>query len=348
LQYGFTKFDRVINQLKKARLLLFPLGILYGFIMAIRNKLFDLGMMSCEKTSIKSIGVGNLAMGGTGKSVVVMYLIKIFKDFRIATLSRGYGRKTRGLVIAGSKDNPTTIGDESYQFFNRYPETVVAVSEKRTLGMKALAKIPNPPDFVILDDVMQHRWVRPQMMIMTTSFNRPYFEDFVFPAGNLREFRSGVVRADVLIVTRTPEDFSPVQKEVFLKKTNINIPTFFTNIRYSDYLTQNEKTLDSNFLIGKDFLLVTGIADTHHLVEHLKIKYGFFDHLRFKDHHIYSPIDAERINDRAKGKIIVTTEKDYAKLEKALNNNKLYCLMIDLGFVYKEEQHLFEKMIKGL
>jgi tetraacyldisaccharide 4'-kinase len=334
--------------LKKARLLLFPLGILYGFIMAIRNKLFDLGMMSCEKTSIKSIGVGNLAMGGTGKSVVVMYLIKIFKDFRIATLSRGYGRKTRGLVIAGSKDNPTTIGDESYQFFNRYPETVVAVSEKRTLGMKALAKIPNPPDFVILDDVMQHRWVRPQMMIMTTSFNRPYFEDFVFPAGNLREFRSGVVRADVLIVTRTPEDFSPVQKEVFLKKTNINIPTFFTNIRYSDYLTQNEKTLDSNFLIGKDFLLVTGIADTHHLVEHLKIKYGFFDHLRFKDHHIYSPIDAERINDRAKGKIIVTTEKDYAKLEKALNNNKLYCLMIDLGFVYKEEQHLFEKMIKGL
>jgi tetraacyldisaccharide 4'-kinase len=195
---------------------------------------------------------------------------------------------------------------------------------------------------------MQHRWVRPQMMIMTTSFNRPYFEDFVFPAGNLREFRSGVVRADVLIVTRTPEDFSPVQKEVFLKKTNINIPTFFTNIRYSDYLTQNEKTLDSNFLIGKDFLLVTGIADTHHLVEHLKIKYGFFDHLRFKDHHIYSPIDAERINDRAKGKIIVTTEKDYAKLEKALNNNKLYCLMIDLGFVYKEEQHLFEKMIKGL
>ncbi len=334
--------------MKKARVLLFPLGILYGFVMAIRNKLFDWGMMSCENTSIKSIGVGNLAMGGTGKSVVVMYLIKTFKDFRIATLSRGYGRKTRGLVIAGSKDNPTTIGDESYQFLNRYPETVVAVSEKRTLGMKALAKIPNPPDFVILDDVMQHRWVRPQMMIMTTSFNRPYFEDFIFPAGNLREFRSGVVRADVLIVTRTPEDFSPVQKEVFLKKTNINIPTFFTNIRYSDYLTQNEKTLDSNFLIGKDFLLVTGIADTHHLVEHLKIKYGFFDHLRFKDHHIYSPIDAERINDRAKGKIIVTTEKDYAKLEKALDNNKLYCLMIDLVFVFKEDQHLFEKMIKGL
>jgi tetraacyldisaccharide 4'-kinase len=316
--------------------------------MAIRNKLFDWGILSCENTSIKSIGVGNLAMGGTGKSVVVMYLIKTLKDFRIATLSRGYGRETKGLVIAEPKDNPATLGDEPYQFYNRYPETVVAVSEKRTLGMKALAKMPNPPHFVILDDVMQHRWVCPQMMIMTSSFQRPYFKDFVFPAGDLREFRSGVKRVDVLLVTRTPEDLSPAQKEVFLKNVNINVPVFFTKIRYSDYLTQNEKTLDSTVLNGKDFILVTGIADTHHLVEHLEKQYGYFDHLKFQDHHTYSHADAERINDRARGKIIVTTEKDYAKLEKALDNNSLYCLRIELGFVFKEEQYLFEKMIKGL
>lgn len=214
--------------------------------------------------------------------------------------------------------------------------------------MEALAKMPNPPHFVILDDVMQHRWVRPQMMIMTSSFQRPYFEDFIFPTGDLREFRSGVKRADVLLITRTPEDFSPAEKEVFLKKVNINVPVFFTNIRYSDYLTQNEKKLDSTVLNGKDFILVTGIADIHHLVEHLEKQYGYFDHLKYKDHHAYSAADAKRINDRAGGKIIVTTEKDYAKLEKTLDNNSLYCLRIELGFVFKEEQYLFEKMIKGL
>ena len=348
LQLGFTKFDRVINQLKKARLLLFPLGILYGCIMAIRNKLFDWEILRCENTSIKSIGVGNLAMGGTGKSVVVMYLIKTLKDFRIASLSRGYGRKTKGLVIAGPKDNPTILGDEPYQFFNRYPETVVAVSEKRAIGVKALAKMPNLIDFIILDDVMQHRWVRPQMMIMTSSFQRPYFKDFVFPAGDLREFRSGVKRADILLVTRTPEEFSIEQKEVFLKNIKINVPVFFTKIQYSKLLTQNGKTLDLTLLTGEDFLLVTGIADTHHLVEYLEKQYGSFDHLKFKDHHAYSLADAERINDRARGKIIVTTEKDYAKLEKVLDNNSLYCLRIELDFVFKEEQQFFEKMIKGL
>lgn len=333
--------------MKKVRLLLFPLGLLYGCIMAIRNRLFDCGILSFENTSIKSIGLGNLAMGGTGKSVVVMYLIRSLKDFRIATLSRGYGRKTKGLVIAGSKDNPTTLGDEPYQFFNRYPDTVVAVSEKRSLGMKALAKISDPPDFIILDDVMQHRWVRPHIMIMTTSFQRPYFKDFIFPAGDLREFRSGVKRADILLVTRTPEELSEKQKEAFLKNINTNTPIFFTKICYSDVLSQSDKSLKSSILTGNAFLLVTGIADTHHLVGHLKKRYGTFDHLKFKDHHTYSSMDAVHINETAGEKIIVTTEKDYAKLEKVLDNNKLYCLRIELDFVFKEEQLLFENIVLG-
>lgn len=333
--------------MNKVRLLLFPFGLLYGFIMAIRNKLFDWGILAFENTSIKSIGVGNLSMGGTGKSVVVMYLIRSLKDFRIATLSRGYGRKTKGLVIAGSKDNPTTLGDEPYQFFNRYPYAVVAVSEKRSLGMKALVKIPNPPDFIILDDVMQHRWVRPQIMIMTSSFQRPYFKDFIFPVGDLREFRSGIKRADVLLVTRTPEELSEEQKDAFLTNININVPVFFTKICYSDVLIQHDKTLDLTMLTGNPFLLVTGIADTHHLVGHLKKRYGTFDHLKFKDHNTYSSADAKRINDNAGEKIIVTTEKDYTKLEKVLDNNKLYYLRIELAFVFKEEQLLFEKMIIG-
>ena len=283
-----------------------------------------MGILAPKNTLIKSIGVGNLAMGGTGKSVVVMHLIKILKDRRIATLSRGYGRKTSGLIIAGPKDNPASLGDEPFQFFKRYPNTIVAVSEKRTLGMIALEKMATPPNFVVLDDVMQHRWVCPQMMIMTSSFQRPYFKDFVFPTGDLREFRSGVRRADVLLVTSTPEDLSLRQKETFLKKINVNIPVFFTKIRYSDVLMRSDKSIDSNVLTSMDFLLVTGIADTHHLVAYLKKKNKTFDHVKFKDHHCYSLADAQMINERAEKKLILTTEKDFVKLEKILNNSRLY------------------------
>ena len=316
--------------------------------MAVRNNLFDLGILPSKNTSIKSIGVGNLSMGGTGKSVVVMHLIKILKDYRIAILSRGYGRKTIGLVIAGPKDNPHSLGDEPYQFLNRYPETTVVVSEKRILGIKAVEKMLPPPNLVVLDDVMQHRWVHPQLMIMTSSFQQPYFKDFIFPAGRLREFRSGVKRADILLITRAPEDLSLDQKQAFLKNININIPVFFTKIRYADVLIQKDKTIDSSVLSKEDFLLVTGIADTYHLTTHLKKLYGEFDHLEFRDHHTYTHSDANMINYRAGEKIILTTEKDYAKLAQNLNNNKLYCLKIELEFVFEEERILFDRMIRAI
>ena len=316
--------------------------------MAIRNTLFDLGVLTSNNTSIKSIGVGNLSMGGTGKSVVVMHLVKMLKDYRMAILSRGYGRKTSGLIIAGPKDNPFSLGDEPYQFFNRYPETTVVVSEKRILGIEALKKMDPPPNLVVLDDVMQHRWVRPQLMIMTSSFQHPYFRDFIFPTGKLREFRSGVKRADILLITRAPKDLSVDQKETFLKNINVNVPVFFTKICYADVLTQHGKIIDSSVLSKEDFLLVTGIADTHHLVAHLKKLYGEFEHLEFQDHHPYTPVDARFINDRAGEKIILTTEKDFAKLAQNLNNNRLYCLTIELDFVFEEERSLFEKTIRAL
>ncbi len=316
--------------------------------MAVRNNLFDLGILPSKNTSIKSIGVGNLSMGGTGKSVVVMHLIKILKDYRIAILSRGYGRNTSGLVIAGPKENPYSLGDEPYQFFNRYPETTVVVSEKRILGIKAVEKMLPPHNLVVLDDVMQHRWVRPQLMIMTSSFQHPYFKDFIFPAGRLREFRSGVKRADILLITRAPEDLSLDQKQAFLKNININIPVFFTKIRYADVLIQKDKTIDSSVLSKEDFLLVTGIADTYHLTTHLKKLFGEFDHLEFRDHHTYTNSDANMINYRAREKIILTTEKDYGKLEQNLNNNKLYCLKIELEFVFEEERSLFDRMIRAI
>ena len=136
-------------------------------------------------------------------------------------------------------------------------------------------------------------------MIMTSSFQRPYFKDFIFPAGKLREFRSGVKRADVLLITRFTGGFVLGSKRNFLKNININVPVFFTKIRYADVLMRSDKSIDSSVLTGEEFLLVTGIADTHHLITHLKKKYKTFDHIKFKDHHHYTVVDAQMINDRA-------------------------------------------------
>ena len=334
--------------MKNFRILLIPLGIFYGLVMAMRNKLFDLGILSCQNYLIRSIGVGNLSIGGTGKSVLVMYLINMLrKTHRIAVLSRGYGRKSSGLIVAGTQDNVYSIGDEPFQFFNRYPETTVVVSEKRTIGMRAIGTLDNPPELVIMDDMMQHRWVQPHIMIMTTSFDIPYFEDFPLPAGGLREFRSGVKRADILLITRTPDDLSIEKKEAFLKNININIPVFFTKIKYSNLLTFKNKTIDSSILNEECFMLVTGIADTSHLVSYLKNQFGKFDHIKFSDHHNYSDSDSRMIQERAGDKIILTTEKDVAKLTQNLDSDRLCCLKIELDFVFEEDQNLFDKMMKN-
>ena len=316
--------------------------------MAMRNKLFDLGILASQNYLMRSIGVGNLSIGGTGKSVVVMHLIKILRNTnRIATLSRGYGRKSSGLIVAGIQDNASSIGDEPFQFFNRYPGTTVVVSEKRTIGMKAIERLDNPPEIVIMDDMMQHRWVQPQIMIMTTSFDIPYFKDFLLPAGGLREFRSGVKRADILLITSSPEGLSIDQKEAFLNSININIPVFFTKIKYSNLLTFKNKTIDSSILNDECFLLVTGIADTRHLVSYLKNQFGKFDHIKFSDHHSYSYSDSRVITERAGDKIILTTEKDIAKLTQNLKSDRLCCLKIELDFVFEEDQNLFDKMVKN-
>jgi len=334
--------------LKNFRILLIPLGIFYGLVMAMRNKLFDLGILSSQNYLIRSIGVGNLSIGGTGKSVLVMYLINMLrKTHRIAILSRGYGRKSSGLIVAGAQDNVSRIGDEPFQFFNRYPETTVVVSEKRTIGMRAIGTLDNPPELVIMDDMMQHRWVQPHIMIMTTSFDIPYFEDFLLPAGSLREFRSGVKRADILLITRTPDDLSIEKKEAYLKNINIKIPVFFTKIKYSNLLTFKNKTIDSRILNEDCFILVTGIADTRHLVSYLKNQFGKFDHIKFSDHHNYSDSDSRMIQERAGDKIILTTEKDIAKLTQNIDSDRLCCLKIELDFVFEEDQNLFDKMMKN-
>ena len=314
--------------------------------MQLRNLFFDLGVLPSKNFSLPSIGVGNLSMGGTGKSVVVTYLIELFeKSKSVATLSRGYGRNTKGLRIASSIDSAVTLGDEPFQFFLRYPNLQVIVSENRMMGMKAMQKLNPIPEMVVMDDVMQHRWVKPKLMIVTTDYKKPYFNDFILPVGELRELSSGINRADMILVTRTPKDLSISQKESYLKNIKTEVPVFFTGIKYAKGLYQENQIKPKAMLKKGNFILVTGIADASNLVDYLQEKFSVFDHLNFPDHHLFSAADVQMISSRAADKIIITTEKDYGRLSPLLDSDQLYYLKISLDFIFEQDRIDFDKMV---
>jgi tetraacyldisaccharide 4'-kinase len=332
--------------LKYIRLLLFPFALLYGVIIQLRNFFFDIGFLSSKNFNTPSLGVGNLSMGGTGKSVVVTYLIDLLQKTKtLATLSRGYGRKTKGLRIADINDTAATLGDEPFQFLNRYSNLRVIVSENRLLGMEAL-KLLNPvPEVVIMDDIMQHRWVKPSLLILTTDYKNPYFKDYILPIGGLREFKSGVNRADLILVTRSPSDLSMEKKVNFLKGMKSKIPVFFTTIKYAQFLYKKNQSKSDLELNKGNFILVTGIADSSQLVDYLKTTFGGFKHLKFSDHYHFSNNDIDRILNASEGKIIVTTEKDYGRLSPLISDEKLCYIKISLDFIFEKDQKQFDRII---
>ena len=338
--------NKKIVLLKYLRLLLFPFALLYGVIVQLRNLFFYIGFFSSKNFNTPSLGVGNLSMGGTGKSVVVTYLIDLLQKTKtLATLSRGYGRKTKGLRIADINDTAATLGDEPFQFLNRYSDLRVIVSENRLLGMEAL-KLLNPvPEVVIMDDIMQHRWVKPSLLIMTTDYKNPYFKDYIFPIGGLREFKSGVNRADLILVTRSPSNLSMEKKVNFLKGMKSKIPVFFTTIKYAQFLHKKNQSISDLELNRGNFILVTGIADSSKLVDYLKTTFGGFKHLKFSDHHHFSNNDIHRILYASEGKIIVTTEKDYGRLSPLISDEKLCYIKISLDFIFEKDQKQFDRII---
>ena len=203
--------------MKNLRFLLFPFALLYGFIIFIRNLFFDIGVFTSKRFNILSIGVGNLSMGGTGKSILVEYLILHLKDkYKLATLSRGYGRSSKGFIIAEKNSLPSEVGDEPFQFLNNHPEIKVTVSENRRIGVdKIKTKLPEI-NLIIFDDLMQHRWVKSDFLIATTSFHKPFFDDHLFPVGMLREQKKEIRRADVILITSTPQNIKYDEKGIIL------------------------------------------------------------------------------------------------------------------------------------
>lgn len=300
--------------------------------MSIRNFLYDKGIFKSYSFNIPIIVVGNLSVGGTGKTPQTEYLIRLLsKEFKVAVLSRGYRRKTKGYILANSSSTADTIGDEPFQIFQKFPQIDLSVDSDRRNGIENLIN-QNKPDVIILDDAFQHRRVKAGFYILLTAFDDLYFNDLVLPAGNLRESKKGAERADVIIVTKCPNNLSDIAQNNIKKKIGISRPIYFSKIGYADSVIGREGEISTVEIKKTEKLLLAGIAKPKPFFEYLQT--GKDVEMKFKDHHHFTDEEIERIQTLANNKIIVTTEKDYVRL-KDKQINKLYYLPMESKFVLK-------------
>jgi tetraacyldisaccharide 4'-kinase len=332
--------------MKLLKIIGYPFSIIYAVITSFRNLLYDLGIYKTHEFDIKLISVGNLTTGGTGKSPHIEYLIRLLKEEgEIATLSRGYKRKTTGFVLADENSTAEQIGDEPLQFKKKFNEVQVAVDVNRARGIEKLTnQFPNLKA-IFLDDAFQHRSIKPGINIMLTDYANLYYNDYLLPAGSLRETRSGFKRADIIIVTKIPPNISAVDRRRVLKEIDaLEYQTaYFTYIKYGD-LIPLRKELNPAVQDLKKFsvLMLTGIANPISLNDHLKEKVKSLQSLNFSDHHNYTIADFQKINklfEEMPGpdKIIITTEKDAMRLLKAelsdeVSHLPIYYLPIEIEF----------------
>ena len=326
--------------MSKLRKILYPLSLIYGEIVGMRNKAFDKGVLSTTSFSTPTVVVGNLNVGGTGKSPQIEYLIRLLKDeYLIAVLSRGYKRKTKEFQIADKNSTASQIGDEPLQFYKKFNDVIVAVDADRVHGINQLSLQEPKPEVVLLDDALQHRQVKPGFVILLTSFGSLYVDDTVLPAGNLREKKEGAKRAQIIIVTKCPSELSEMEQFEISKKLNLELDqtVFFTKIKYHDKVVNGIDEIDISKLKDYKVLLVTGIANPKPLLEFLGKKEIDLKHLKFPDHHDFSTSEIKKIYDefesiKAEKKIILTTEKDYVR-NFSDKDKKVYYLEIQTEFI---------------
>lgn len=315
--------------MKIIRLILFPVVPIYYLVTKLRNWLYDIGIKTSKSYRFPVICVGNLSTGGTGKTPMIEYLIQLLKgDYQLATLSRGYKRKSRGFVLGDNTTNAETLGDEPFQFFKKFDDIRVAVDENRQNGIELLRKLNPQPEVILLDDAFQHRKVKAGFNILLTSFDNLFYKDIVLPTGNLREPQSGYKRADCIVVTKCPKNLSDLEKTNIVNGVNPveSQHVFFSSIRYSKnvYSINNEMVLTDL----PEFTLVTGIANPKPLVSHLKNLGLRFKHLEFNDHYNFTESDIIKLNGK---ELILTTEKDFVRLNRYESlNDKLYYLPIEI------------------
>lgn len=302
------------------RVLLYPLALVYGAVVWLRNKLYDAGVYASIQFSVPVITVGNLSVGGTGKTPHVEYLVRLLQyRYRVATQSRGYKRRTQGFLLAGPGTNAVKIGDEPMQYYMKFPELVVSVAEERMTGIPQL--LLNRPDVevVILDDAYQHRSVKAGMNILITDHAKPFYKDHILPFGRLREGRKAYKRADIIIVSKCPQGMSTADAGAMVRqiKPLAHQKVFFTGIQYAtpyDFFTKQAIALKNS-----NAILVCGIARPDPLIAHLQGLCSNVHVLSYADHHYFLSRDLEEIEEAWQNwdmpqKLIVTTEKDAARL----------------------------------
>ena len=310
------------------KILFWILSTPFLLVTSIRNFLYNIGVIKSHQFNIPIISIGNLDLGGSGKTPSIEYLVRLLSNnYKVAVLSRGYGRKSTGFILADSNSDAGVIGDESMQYYRKFKNIIVSVDSNRVRGINKLIKLNSKPEIVLLDDAYQHRRVKPGMSILLTKFNDLYSDDNIFPLGNLRESKSNANRADVIIVTKCDKNINKDQKRHIIQKLNIgdHQKIYFSSIKYSKMLYDKESSKPLSEFKNIKFTLVTGIADSSHLINYLNDSGYNFNHILFKDHHDFSNSDIIKID---RNNLIITTEKDYVKLFTKITSS-LYYLPIE-------------------
>ena len=329
------------------RIFLYPFALIYGALVWLRNRLYDAKFFTSISFIVPVITVGNLSTGGTGKTPHVEYLIRLLQyRFRVATMSRGYKRHTQGFLVADENSNALRIGDEPMQYHMKYPELVVSVAEERMIGIPALLQRRPDVDVILLDDAYQHRSVKAGLTVLITDYSRPFYSDHILPFGRLRESRDAYKRANVIIMSKCPLDMNEAQareRETLIQPQPYQ-QVFFTGIHYDKpYDLMTNEPVD---LISRNIVLVCGIARPEPLITYLKSHANDVHTLSYQDHHYFVTADLEEIKStfdewQVENKIIVTTEKDAARLH--LHLDKLRAWNITIAVVPIAVTVLFNK-----
>lgn len=329
--------------------ILYPISLLYGIVTSIRNFLYDKNIFKSTQFKTSTIVVGNLSVGGTGKTPQIEYLIRLLQDdYKIAVLSRGYKRLSKGFIIADKHVTAAIIGDEPFQYYQKFPTIIVSVDADRTNGIQQLEALENAPDIILLDDAFQHRKIKGGLNILLTSFQNLYVDDVMLPTGTLREKITGAKRAQIIIVTKCPTTISEETQAEITKKLNPTLTQkiFFTAIEYDNQL-KGSSNINLRDLENSEILLLTGIANPKPLTDYITNQRIKFKHLKFPDHYHFKVKDIEKIKILfnllpSKNKIVLTTEKDYVRIFADLQN--LNYILIKTTFVSNKED--FDNLIK--
>lgn len=346
----------------KLNYLLLPFSLLYGIGVGLRNKLFDWGILPSEQFPVPVICVGNLTVGGTGKTPHTELIVSFLKKkYRIAVLSRGYKRKSKGFVLANSQSTSYDIGDEPYQIHSKFPDIIVAVDADRRNGIRNLLALKEPPEVIILDDAFQHRYVTPSFSIVLTEHSRPFYRDALMPVGRLRESKYGIHRSDAVVVTKCCPDIKPIEYRIIEKDMYLTAhqTVFFTSVTYAEIkpvFPGEAESWSLRDIRKKDsILLIAGIASPDNFIKELKKYSSNLIPMIYEDHHFFDKQNIEQIKDTfngitSLGKVIITTEKDAARFKVMYDDipkevrRALYYLPISIDFCTRSKEE-FEEMI---